>query len=58
MGIKDLVWILYILGLGCLFYLAAKESVGKGKIFFYMALYIDMVVLMFLVVSICRRDGI
>lgn len=58
MGIKDLVWILYLLGLGCLFYLAAKESVGKGKIFFYMALYIDMVVLMFLVVSICRRDGI
>ena len=58
MGIKDLVWILYLLGLGCLFYLAAKESVGKGKIFFYMALYIDMVVLMFLIVSICRRDGI
>ena len=58
MGIKDLVWIIYLLGLGCLFYLAAKESVGKGKIFFYMALYIDMVVLMFLMVSICRRDGI
>ena len=58
MGIKDLVWIIYLLGLGCLSYLAAKESIGKGKIFFYMALYIDMVVLMFLVVSICIRDGI
>lgn len=58
MGIKDLVWIIYLLSLGCLSYLAAKESVGKGKIFFYMALYIDMIILMFLVVSICRRDGI
>ena len=58
MGIKDLVWIIYLLGLGCLFYLAAKESAGKGKIFFYMALYIDMIILMFLIVSICRRNGI
>ena len=58
MGIKDLVWIIYLLGLGCLSYLAAKEIVGKDKIFFYMALYIDMVVLMFLIVSICRREGI
>ena len=58
MGIKDLVWIIYLLGLGYLSYLAAKESVGKGKIFFYMALYIDMIILMFLIVSICRRDGI